>query len=224
MLFKEISAHEIGHQLLFNFGKGGYDGRDYSYSHKGTSGLTWVQQDPLPGTKYPPSPEEIDLMKYADENEPKDYYDRLVLSQKDSLGAIWLSKIKILCFYFVASLLLSCNSKANKEVEREIANYFSGVIFDSESKKNLQNVTVSCLLEDGVIKTTTNEKGYFKIFDDKLDKEQIKKGAKLIFSKNGYISDTIETTQPAPEYKKYPNNYFFIYEKPDTLFLKRIEN
>ncbi len=114
LVFQETSAHEIGHQLLFDFG-----GRNYTYSHKGTSGPTWIQQDPLPGTKYPPSPKEIDLMKYAEGNEPIDYYDRLVLSQKDSLGIRWLSKIKILSIYCVFYLLLSCNSKINNEVQRE---------------------------------------------------------------------------------------------------------
>jgi hypothetical protein len=216
LVFQETSAHEIGHQLLFDFG-----GRNYTYSHKGTSGPTWIQQDPLPGTKYPPSPKEIDLMKYAEGNEPIDYYDRLVLSQEDSLGIVWLSKIKILSIYCVFSLLLSCNSKKNNEVQRETVEYYSGVVFDNQSKKNIQNVTVSCLLEDRVLKTTTDEKGYFKISDDKLDKRQLEMGAKLIFSKNGYITDTIETTQPAPEYKNYPNNYFFIYKKPDTLFMKK---
>ena len=42
------------------------------------------------------------------------------------------------------------------------------------------------------------------------------------FSKNGYISDTVVTTQHAPEYKKYPLNYFFINKKPDTLYMKKI--
>ena len=88
--FKETSAHEIGHQLLFEYG-----GRDNSYLHKGTSGPYWFQQDPLPGTKYPKEGKEIDLMKYAEESEPDDYFERVILSQEDSLGLIWFTKIKI---------------------------------------------------------------------------------------------------------------------------------
>ena len=63
----DTSAHEIGHQLLFEYGNGGYSGRGYSYSHKATSGPTWIEQDPLPGTK----------------------------AVNDVLSLIWLTKIKV---------------------------------------------------------------------------------------------------------------------------------
>lgn len=89
--FLETSAHEIGHQLLFEYG-----GRDNSYTHKKTSHWSWIMQDPIPGSTYPITGE-IDLMKYVDENIlPTDYYSRVVIAPEDLLGLIWLTKIKVL--------------------------------------------------------------------------------------------------------------------------------
>ncbi|NRS88566.1 hypothetical protein HNQ02_001480 [Flavobacterium sp. 7E] len=87
--FQDTSAHEIGHQLLFEYGS-----RHYTYRHKETSGPTWVQQDAMPGTTYPTSGE-IDIMKYGATSRPLDYLDRAVLSEVDLLGLIWLTKINI---------------------------------------------------------------------------------------------------------------------------------
>lgn len=83
---------------------------------------------------------------------------------------------------------------------------------------------MTCILQkdsSSVRTTITNADGYFKISGRKFEKLIIEKGAKLIFIKEGYVSDTVETTQPAPEHKKYPNNYFFIHKIPDTLYLKK---
>lgn len=217
LIFKETSAHEIGHQILFEFG-----GRTYSYNHKGTSGPTWLQQDPLSGTKY--GAEEIDLMKYAEEKEPQDYHDRLVLSQEDSLSIVWLTKIKILSLILLFSTIYSCQYNKAEAQERKKVEYFNGIVVDL--KKNvLSGVNVVCILkkDSSNLRTTiTDTHGNFKFWDPKFDKLKIEEGAKLIFSKEGYISDTVETTQPAPEFKKYPNNYFFIHKEPDTLILKKV--
>lgn len=218
LIFKETAAHEIGHQLLFEYG-----GRNYTYSHKGTSGPTWIQQDPLPGTKYPSKPEEIDLMKYAEENEPQDYHERLVLSQEDSLSIIWLTKLKILSAFLLILSMWSCQFNKSEKKERERVNFFNGIVID-DKKNPLSGVSVTCILQkdsSSVRTTITNADGYFKISGRKFEKLIIEKGAKLIFIKEGYVSDTVETTQPAPEHKKYPNNYFFIHKIPDTLYLKK---
>ena len=86
--FVETAAHEVGHELLAEL-KGEY----HSYTHKGTSHWSVILQDPVSGTRYPTSGE-IDLMKYADDYLPSDYYSRVILSEKDLLGLIWLSKLK----------------------------------------------------------------------------------------------------------------------------------
>ena len=88
--FKETAAHEIGHQLLVEL-KGKY----HSYTHKGTSHPSVIIQDPIKGTKYPTGSKEIDLMKYADDFYPYDYYKRVILSEKDLLGLLWLTKLEL---------------------------------------------------------------------------------------------------------------------------------
>lgn len=86
--FQETAAHEIGHKLLEEYGD-----MWYSYKHKGTS--TLVTQVPLENTPYPIIGE-IDLMKYSsDMYRPSDYYDRVILSEKDLKGLLWFTKMKI---------------------------------------------------------------------------------------------------------------------------------
>ena len=86
--FEETAAHEIGHKLLEDYG-----GMKYSYKHKGTSTLL---QDPIKNTPYPQKGE-IDLMKYSDDNyKPFDYRDRVILSEKDLKGLLWLTKMNII--------------------------------------------------------------------------------------------------------------------------------
>ena len=162
-------------------------------------------------------------MKYAAEKEPQDYYDRLVLSQEDSLSIIWFTKLKILCVFLLISSIWSCQFNKTEEKEREKVNYFNGIV-EENKKNNLSGVNVICILKkdsSNVRTTITNTDGYFKIWDKKFGKLKIEEGAKLIFIKKGYVSDTVETTQPAPEYKKYPNNYFFIHKVPDTIVIKK---
>ena len=86
--FQKTAAHEIGHKLLEEYGD-----MWYSYKHKGTS--TLVTQVPLENTPYPIIGE-IDLMKYSsDMYYPSDYYDRVILSEKDLKGLLWFTKMKI---------------------------------------------------------------------------------------------------------------------------------
>ncbi|WP_407480997.1 hypothetical protein [Elizabethkingia meningoseptica] len=105
--FKETAAHELGHELLQ-----AYSGTTYSWQHKGSS--YYLPQDTKPtkgnettkdklthfnimnsyGENYPQQGE-IDIMKYYNnEPNPKDHL-RLVAAEKDVLGLIWLTKIKI---------------------------------------------------------------------------------------------------------------------------------
>jgi len=89
--FKLIAAHEIGHEILLAYG-----GHLYSKTHKGSS--TLVTQQPLGNYNYPKYGE-IDLMLYyaADQLNscPSDYISRSIASEKDTLGLIWLSKLRV---------------------------------------------------------------------------------------------------------------------------------
>ncbi|PYF77285.1 hypothetical protein [Pedobacter nutrimenti] len=89
--FKHTAAHEIGHEILLAYG-----GHVYSKSHKGSS--TIVTQSPLGNFLYP-GKGEIDLMIYYVENPqypyPSDYIKRSVAAEKDVLGLVWLSKLRI---------------------------------------------------------------------------------------------------------------------------------
>jgi len=86
-VFKYTFSHEIGHELLLAFG-----GQVYSKGHKGTSGI--VLQSPNSGTTYPRTGE-IDIMKYAEENENKisGFYSRSIADEKDVIGLLFISGI-----------------------------------------------------------------------------------------------------------------------------------
>ncbi|ADV50971.1 hypothetical protein Celal_3716 [Cellulophaga algicola DSM 14237] len=88
--FQFTSAHEIGHELLTEYG-GGFG---HSYNHKNTS--TTLSQETLSSQGNFPTNGEIDLMKYY-KNYPKSKLDvdRVVASEDDLKGLIWLSKIII---------------------------------------------------------------------------------------------------------------------------------
>jgi hypothetical protein len=88
--FQFASAHEIGHELLTEYG-GGFG---HSYNHKNTS--TTLSQETLSSQGNFPTNGEIDLMKYY-QNYPKSKLDvdRVVASEDDLKGLIWLSKIII---------------------------------------------------------------------------------------------------------------------------------
>lgn len=105
--FKETAAHELGHEILQ-----AYSGTIYSWQHKGSS--YYLPQDTKPtkgkesilekithwdemdtdGENYPQSKsDEVDLMKYYN-NEPRQKdKSRTVAAEKDVLGLIWLTKL-----------------------------------------------------------------------------------------------------------------------------------
>lgn len=72
-----------------------YGGQNYSKGHKKTSHWSLIIQNPVSGTTYP-AKGEIDLMKYADESRPNDFFKRRVIAQEDLLGVLWLTKLKLL--------------------------------------------------------------------------------------------------------------------------------
>jgi len=82
--FKLTSAHEIGHEIIKTFG-----GEEYSYAHEGSSTLLTQKQkiNPLPITG------ENNLMEYY--NDGYYDYDRTLATEKDVLGLIWCSIIKV---------------------------------------------------------------------------------------------------------------------------------
>ncbi|MFL0074498.1 hypothetical protein [Tenacibaculum maritimum] len=83
-LFRETSAHEIGHEVLLAYG-----GHIYSKKHKETS---TILQSENAGLKYPSG--EIDLMKYFDEVYAPDFR-KVIASEKDVLSLIWLTKLEL---------------------------------------------------------------------------------------------------------------------------------
>ncbi|WP_159288241.1 hypothetical protein [Tenacibaculum maritimum] len=83
-LFRETSAHEIGHEVLLAYG-----GHIYSKKHKETS---TILQSENAGLKYPSG--EIDLMKYFDEVYAPDFR-KVIVSEKDVLSLIWLTKLEL---------------------------------------------------------------------------------------------------------------------------------
>ena len=85
--FKITAAHEIGHQILVSFA-----GKNYSYSHEGTSHWSLFIQEPNDNATEVPKIGEINLMKYYTNSLIP---ERVVVSEKDLLGLLWLSKIEI---------------------------------------------------------------------------------------------------------------------------------
>lgn len=89
-MFKHTFAHEMGHEILLAYG-----GQMYSKKHKGSSSIL---QSPVEGTKYPRTGE-IDLMKYADENERrydlKLFYERSVAAAEDVASLIHISGLDL---------------------------------------------------------------------------------------------------------------------------------
>lgn len=87
--FKQIAAHEIGHEILLAYG-----GHIYSKTHKGSS--TLITQRPL-GNYVLPTTGEIDLMLYyvtqPVQPVPSDFHKRNIASQRDVRSLIWLAQI-----------------------------------------------------------------------------------------------------------------------------------
>ncbi|MCC9074305.1 DUF4280 domain-containing protein [Flavobacterium sp. F-65] len=92
--FSFTSAHELGHSILKAIAEKSGGSTDHSYQHKGSSDYSDVLPISKGGKKYPKIGE-IDLMKYYN-NDPHRYdYDRVVATEDDVLGLIWLTKIEI---------------------------------------------------------------------------------------------------------------------------------
>ncbi|WP_158978262.1 hypothetical protein [Cellulophaga sp. L1A9] len=88
--FQFTPAHDIGHEFLTEYGGGFGD----SYNHKITA--TTLSQDTLSSQGNFPTNGEIDLMKYYQNYlESKLDVGRVVASEDDLKGLIWLSKIII---------------------------------------------------------------------------------------------------------------------------------
>ena len=83
--FKKTFAHELGHEILLAYG-----GHSYSKEHKGSSSLITQK----PNASYQHIGKEYDLMQYdSAKTNPTDIYDKLVASDKDVRGLLWLSMI-----------------------------------------------------------------------------------------------------------------------------------
>ncbi|WP_353150197.1 hypothetical protein [Chryseobacterium sp.] len=82
--FTLTSAHEIGHEIVKEFG-----GDKYSYGHEGSSNpvLQTANTNPLPASG------EVNVMEYY--SDAYYDYDRTIASEKDVLGLLWCSKLKI---------------------------------------------------------------------------------------------------------------------------------
>ncbi|MCT2408073.1 hypothetical protein NZD88_11030 [Chryseobacterium antibioticum] len=82
--FTLTSAHEIGHEIVKEFG-----GDTYSYGHEGSSNpiLQSPNTNPLPASG------EVNVMEYY--SDAYYDYDRTIASEKDVLGLLWCSKLKI---------------------------------------------------------------------------------------------------------------------------------
>ncbi|WP_440121902.1 hypothetical protein [Tenacibaculum sp. Ill] len=103
--FMETSAHEIGHEILQALA-----GTVFSWQHKGSSYYfpqdrkpvgkesikeEYVNIDFMENSKGEKAPArgEIDLMKYY--NNYSNYKNRIIASEKDVLGFLWLTKLNI---------------------------------------------------------------------------------------------------------------------------------
>ncbi|ABQ06273.1 hypothetical protein [Flavobacterium johnsoniae] len=112
--FKETAAHELGHEFLQ-----AYAGTAFSWQHKGSSyylpqdtkpikgdetfwgKMTHMDEMPETSGEYYPKNGEIDLMKYYNTTDKAGKFvagadlKRTIAAEKDVLGLIWLTKLKI---------------------------------------------------------------------------------------------------------------------------------
>ncbi|OPB94433.1 hypothetical protein [Elizabethkingia ursingii] len=89
--FMYTSAHELGHSILKAYGT-----TWYSFTHDGSSKISQI---PNGAKSYPVEKKsgEINLMHYFEDDPSQAKYDfnLIVASEKDVLGLLWLTKIKI---------------------------------------------------------------------------------------------------------------------------------
>ena len=86
--FMYTSAHEFGHSVLQTAG-----GTHFSITHKGST--TTTQKTHKDSPKYPPSPDEIDMMFYYAESDPADFYTRVRASDGDILRMLSMSGVEL---------------------------------------------------------------------------------------------------------------------------------
>lgn len=89
--FKYTAAHELGHSILKAYG-----GKWYSFTHDSSSEI-WQTPNSEKSYLNEKSSGEINLMHYfKDDPYQSDYdYDLIKASEKDVLGLIWLTKLKL---------------------------------------------------------------------------------------------------------------------------------
>lgn len=176
-------------------------------------------------------------MKYADSTAPPDYFDRVVLSKKDSIGLIWLSKIKVVGILLFCLLINSCQKNIVKKGDREIVDYYNGIVVD-QNHIPLEGVKVKMIVEKTendvngeltMLSTTTNKRGYFAVKDSTIDSLHIlrvqSESRKLIFAKKGYLLDTVPTRTSSSNYKPSYDAFdglYFIFKIPDTIILRKV--
>lgn len=177
-------------------------------------------------------------MKYADSAEILDYLDRFVLSKKDSLGLIWLSKIKILSTLLVIILINSCQNNNTKKINREIVNYYNGIVID-QNHNPIEGVKVKMIgkktddEKNGdlrMLTTITDKKGYFGIKDSTIESQHIlrvqSESRKLFFDKEGYFLDSVSTKTSSSNYKPSYGAFdglYFIFKIPDPMTLRKVQ-
>ncbi len=177
-------------------------------------------------------------MKNADSAERPDYLNRFVLSKKDFLGLLWLSKIMILSTLLVIILLNSCQNNNTKKVSREIVDYYNGIVID-QNHNPIEGVKVKMIGKKTdneingdlrMLTTITDKKGYFAIKDSTIESQHIlrvqSESRKLFFDKEGYFLDSVSTKTSSSNYKPSYDAFdglYFIFKIPDTMTLRKVQ-
>ena len=181
----------------------------------------------MEGTTYPTGNDEIDIMKYAEDIKPANYFKRVVLSEKDLLGLLWLSKIKIFSFLLCMLFLCSCTFFEKKKIKPKIkiVDYYNGIVVDMKNKA-IKDVKITGFNDyTGITcETFTDNKGYFEIKEKKFKPSNLhSEDSELIFKKKGYVIDTFIVCRMGPNYKRFEINCYFSNKKPDTMLLKNLK-
>ncbi|MFC6269717.1 hypothetical protein [Frigoriflavimonas asaccharolytica] len=229
--FKFTSAHEIGHEILKS-----YDITAYSYGHKGSVHV--ITQSMKDNSSSYSTSGEIDIMPYYPNDPPLALYDKYAAAEKDVLGLIWLSKIKILSMLLVFILINSCKNNNSKKINREIVDYYNGIVVDQNHipiegvKVMLHGEKIDNQINGNleILTTITNKKGYFAIKDSTIESQHIlrvqSESRKLIFAKKGYLIDTVSTKTSSSNYKPSFDAFdglYFIFKIPDTMTLRKVQ-
>lgn len=129
---------------------------------------------------------EIDVMKYADEAYPADYYSRSILAEEDAKSVLGLCKLKIIGVLSFLFLFSSCFYTGSKKEREDFVSYYKGIVL-SEELSPLDRVEVSCMLNDStVLRVLTNKEGYFEIQDSSFTSLNLQSNSRaLSFKKRG---------------------------------------